>query len=225
MKSIIKVFYAPEETFKDLKEKGTNIWIPFLFLLFLSILVALLYVNFIIYPRRIEFMQSGQIPPDAAERMQKFISRPFLTITSLLQTLIGVPTILLLTALVYHFGTELIGGKSRFEFTFLYVVYSKFINLFSHLIKFLVAFFTKKMVIHTDLALFFPFIKGKNFFYLFLTKIDIFTIWSLYVVACGMRVFGEVDKERAIIFVYSLWLVIAVLLSIIGLFGKGRVAF
>lgn len=223
MKGIIKIFYAPEETFREIKEKGINIWIPFIILLILSLIITLLYANFIFYPKRIEFIRSGEIPPETLERAEKFMSRPFLILTSIIQTLIGLPLILIIFSFAYHFGAELLGGKSRFELAFLYVIYSRFINVLSHIIKFPLAVLTKKVVVHTDLSLFFPFIKGKNFFYLLLTKIDIFTIWSLYVIVCGMTILSDVQKKRATVFVYLLWLLIAFILSILGLFGKGKI--
>lgn len=222
MKSLIKVFYAPEDTFKEVKEAKKGLWIPFLILLVLSIIIALLYVNYIVYPRRMEFLQSGQMPQEAMERAQKFMSRPFLNITTFLQTLIGVPVVLLITALVYHLATGFLGGEPKFEFTFLYVVYAKFINLISVYIKFPVSLLTKKARIHTDLALLFPFLKGKNFLYILLTQIDIFTLYSLYVTACGMAILSKVKKKNALIFVYVLWFLISILISIIGFKAGGK---
>ncbi len=222
MKNLIKIFYSPEEAFKDIKEAKKELWLPFLVLLALSIIIALLYVNYIVYPRRMEFLQSGQIPPEAMERAQKFMSRPFLNITTFLQTLIGLPVVILITAMVYHLATGFLGGESKFEFPLLYVVYAKFINLLSAYIKFPISLFAQKTRVHTDLALFFPFLKGKSFLYILLTQIDIFTLYSLYVVACGMTVLSKVKKKNALIFVYVLWFLISVLISVIGIKAGGR---
>ena len=226
MKYIIKIFYSPEKTFKEVKEKNVKPLVPLLILILFSVIINLLYVNFIIYPKRLEIIEMQNLPPEALERASKFLSREFLNIQTLIGTLIFFPITILFISLVYHLAIPLLGGESKFEHAFLYVTYSKFVNVLSHYIKFPISFFKKNVIVQTDLAIFFPFLKDKIFFlYLLLTQFDIFTIYSLYVISCGMQTFSNVPKKRSLILVYSLWLLVAVVISILGIKGERKFTF
>ncbi len=217
MRNIIKIFYSPKEAFKEAKEKNIKPLFPLLILILFSIIINLLYANFIVYPKRLEIIQMQNLPPEAVERASKFLSREFLNIQTLVATLIFFPIGVLLISLVYHLLVPLLGGESKFEDAFLYVTYSKFINVLSHYIKFPISFFKKEVLVHTDLAIFFPFLKDKIFLYLFLTQFDIFTIYSLYIVSCGMQIFSNLSRKKSLILVYSLWLLVSVVISILGI--------
>lgn len=224
MKNIIKIFYSPSRTFEEIKEKNIKPLLPFFILILFSLIINLLYANFVIYPRRTELLQMQNLPPETIERASKFLSREFLNIQTVLGTFIFFPVLILLISLFYHLLVPLFEGESKFEHAFIYVVYSKFINVLAHYIKFPISFFKKEVVVHTDLAVFFPFLKDKIFLYLFLTQFDIFTIYSLYVVSCGMNILSSVPKRKALFLVYSLWLLVSIIISILGI-GRKRFTF
>lgn len=224
MKNVIKIFYSPEKAFKEIKEKNIKPLLPFLILVFFSLIINLLYANFIIYPKKAELLQMQNLPPEAIERASKFLSREFLNIQTLLGTFIFFPITILLISGFYHLLIPIFGGESKFEHAFIYVVYSKFINVLAHYIKFPISLFKKGLIVHTNLAVFFPFLKNKIFLYLFLTQFDIFTIYSLYVISCGMNILSGVPKKRALFIVYSLWLLVSIIISILGIKGR-RLAF
>jgi len=217
MKNIIKILYSPENGFKEIEGKKINLFIPFLILILFSLLINLLYVNFIIYPKRFEIIQSQNLPYQDTEMISKFLSRGFLNFQTLFGTIIFLPIVILLISSFYHILVPLIGGISEFNHSLLYVMSSKFINIFAHYVKFPISLLTNKIQVHMDLAILFPFLNEKSFLYLFLSQIDIFTIYSLYIVACGMNVLSKVSKRNALIFVYLLWLFISIVISILGL--------
>jgi len=216
MKSIIKVFYSPQKGFKEIEEKRINLLIPLLILILFSLLINLLYVNFIIYPRKFELIQSQNLPPERVEIMSKFLSRSFLNFQTVFNTIIFFPLIIFIISSFYHLLVPIIGGNSQFNHALLYVICSKFINVFTHYVKFPISLLTNKMEVHMDLAILFPFLKEKSFLYLFLSQIDIFTIYSLYIVACGMNILSKTPKRNALMFVYFLWLFISIIISILS---------
>ncbi|MEO0275976.1 MAG: YIP1 family protein [candidate division WOR-3 bacterium] len=219
MKTIIKIFYSPEETFKEVKGKNIKPLLPFLILVFFSLIINLLYANFIIYPKKAELLQMQNLPSEVIERASKFLSREFLNIQTLLGTFIFFPITILLISLIYHLLVPILGGESKFEHAFLYVIYSKFINVFANYIKFPISLLKTDGRVHTDLSIFFPFLKDKIFTYFFLSQIDIFTIYSLYVISCGMNILSGVKKRKALILVYSLWFLVSIIISILGVKG------
>jgi len=217
MKSIIKVLYSPEKGFREIEEKRINPLIPFLILILFSLFINLLYVNFIIYPKRFEIIQTQNLPPESVEIMSKFLSRTFLNFQTLFNTIIFLPIILLIISLFYHLLVPVIGGNSEFNHALLYVICSKFINVFAHYVKFPISLLTNKIQVHMDLAILFPFLNEKSFLYIFFSQIDIFTIYSLYIITSGMNVLSKTPKRNALIFVYSLWIFISIIISILSL--------
>ncbi len=217
MKSIIKVLYSPEKGFKEIEEKRINPLIPLLILILFSLIINLLYVNFVIYPKRFEFIQSQNLPPERSEIMIKFLSRGFLNFQIIFSSIIFLPIIILIISSFYHILVPIIGGFSEFNHALLYVICSKFINIFAHYVKFPISLLTNKIQVHMDLAILFPFLNEKSFIYLFLSQIDIFTIYSLYIVVCGMNILSKTPKRNALVSVYFLWLFISIIISILGL--------
>lgn len=214
---IIGVFYSPALIFERLDEKE-NVWFPFMFLLGISIIISLLYVNFVVFPFRENILAQREIPPEAMEQARRFMSRPFMNISTLVSTLIGLPLIIVLISAIFYFGIQIFGGVPNFSQTFLYVVYSWFIQVLGNLLRFPIALIKKSPEVHTDLTLFLPFLSKKNFLFSFFSHWDIFVLWSLYAMVCGMSVTSKVSKKTAFIFIYTLWFIFAFIFSLFSLF-------
>jgi hypothetical protein len=215
LRRILGVFYAPERTFNGMQERPRP-WIPLLIIVLVSLIVffvKLPMVREFVLERAGEFMGSE---PERAERMRGFAESSGLLIQGIAGTVLLVPLWFAVQALVFQVLVPLVGGEGKFIRTFTAVAYAGLIDLLGALVKLVLLFVKGSIDVHTDLTLFLPMLERNTYLYRFLAKVDLFTIWSLFVVGVGITVLCRSNKRGTLAMVYGLWLVFIVITSFFG---------
>jgi asparagine N-glycosylation enzyme membrane subunit Stt3 len=74
----------------------------------------------------------------------------------------------------------------------------------------------KAMAFSTSLALILPRSVDSGFWYIFLSKIDFFNVWSLILLVLGGSVAMQKDGKKLALYIFGIWLVFIVLTALLG---------
>jgi hypothetical protein len=209
---IASVFYAPTRAFEEMKEKPRP-WVPLVLIIVVSLIVF-----FVKLPAVREFViESAQdrmsTAPEQAERIIGFAGSSGLIIQGVVATLLLVPLWFAVQALIFQVLIPLAGGEGKFIRTFTAVAYAGLIDLLGALVKLVLLFIKGSIDVHTDLTLVLPMLEKETYLFRLFSKIDIFTIWSLFVVGTGITVLCNSRKSGTMALVFGLWIVFIVITS------------
>ena len=215
LKRLVGVFFAPMRTFDEMKERPRP-WIPLAVIIGISLIVF-----FIKIPWVREFLaQSAQdkmaAAPEQAERILGYARSSGIVIQGIVGTVVLVPLWFAVQALIFQVLVPLAGGEGRFIRTFTAVAYAGLIDLLGALVKLGLMFGKGNIDVHTDLTLLFPMFERTTYLYRLFGKVDLFTIWSLFVVGTGLTVLCTSNKKGTMALVYGLWVLFIIVTSFFG---------
>lgn len=129
------------------------------------------------------------------------------------------PLTWLVQAALLAFFNQFNLGAAKFKQLFAVAFFSWIPAFLGGLIKsaFMVVLGVKKaMAISTSLALILPRSIDSGFWYVFLSKIDFFNIWSLILLVLGGSVAMQKDSKKLAIYIFGIWLVFIILTALLG---------
>ncbi len=222
MKKFIDIFINPPLVFKGLKERPEWFKPLVVVLVFLSI-ISILTISTtrdLITAQQIDAMKERGMTDEQIEQALKFTSGPFIYVSAVMGTIIGVSIILLIFALLLNIFIPMVGGEGSYKLVFSVVSFSALIKIPAHLLKLILIMLKHSLQISTSFSLFVPNLPVKSFAYRLLSSFDFFIIWEMMLVAMGISITNNLKKENSYILVFAIWLA-SVFLSIGlgGLFG------
>lgn len=222
MKNFIDIFLNPSSVFNNIKEKPE--WFkPLAVVLVLLCILSLITVSTtrdLITAQQIDAMKERGMTDEQIEKAMKFTSGPFIYISTVLGTIIGVTIILLLFALLLNLFIPITGGEGSYKLVFSVVTYSALIKIPAHLLRWILIMLKHSLQVSTSLALFVPNLPLKSFAYRLLSSFDFFIIWEMILVAMGISITNNLKKGNAYILVFTIWLASVFLgIGLGGLFG------
>jgi len=216
VQSIWGVLLAPEKTFRALAVRPH--WLPALLLL----VAAALALSILVTPRldmkqvmRDAIEDSGQEISAAQLEQQVEIAEKFKWVGTASQLVLQ-PAVYMLMAAIFLVIFRLMGSDIDFRHSLSVAVHGMMPFLLATLLSIPVVMSRAELTmeevqsggfLHSNLASFAPESAGKVLVAL-LGSIDIFSIWTIALLAIGYRVVGKVSKAAALGVVIALWAVV-----------------
>ncbi|MGB9720876.1 MAG: YIP1 family protein [bacterium] len=208
MKNIIDIFLNPSSVFRSLKEKPD--WFkPLILVLVVLSIISVLTVSTthdLITAQQIDAMKERNLTDEQIEQAMKFTSGPFIYVSTIFGTILGVTVILLLFALLLNLFIPVAGGEGSYKLVFAVVSYSALIKILAHLLRWILIMIKHSLQVTTSLALFVPNFPVKSFAYRLLASFDFFIVWEMILVALGISITNNLKKENAYVLVFVIWL-------------------
>jgi hypothetical protein len=210
------IFYQPAKVFEQEKGKASW-WLPLLILVAISIIVFLIIWKPVVMPEQIQkIMANGNIPDEGKSKAVEGMSGMMGYVFGLVGIVLGQPAVLLIVALVFWGVLSMMGGRTGFAQTFSVVTYSSLIGVASSAIKVPLMFIQHTAQVHTSLALILPPEMEETFLFRLLGQFDVFTIWTLFLMAIGFSIVAAVDRKKAYTAVFATWGVWVLLVAALG---------
>jgi hypothetical protein len=210
------IFTSPTRVFDDVREGRASWWEPWVWQ---SVLYAIAGVMSMPIQRAVAELNSNDLPPDQLQQQLEMMER-----FGWVQ-IVGTPPILLLLGLVLagitYVLVSILSSRANFKQYFTVTLYASIIGAVSLLVSNLVVRMRGVESIRTvqdaqvTLGLGFLAPEGDTLLFGILSTVNVFTVWSLAVLALGlMHVFG-MSRNSAIACVVPWWL-ISVVFSVVG---------
>lgn len=221
---VVRVMYAPGRVFQEL-ERRPEWLVPFIICLLVAAISSWVLIPSVILPAQREALESRGLTEQQLEAARPWLegNRP---------VYIGLVTALVFTALgfvviagVFHLVCAMIlGGQANFARTFAVVAYSWVVVVPESIVKIPIQLATKSAEAHTSLALILS-SPGEGsafayrFLYRFLDQVDIFTVWRIILIGVGLSVMFKFSRQKSFYVVVALWLILAVIVSLVSGFS------
>ncbi len=223
---ILRIFYDPVKVFRKREmEEGINPWI-----IFVGIVVISVIIYFLSFQHQYSFLiqqiseKIQNLPEEQRKKALESITRERMLISGLISVVIMVPLKLLFQSLIFQQAFSIWGNVRSFTDSLYVVVYANIISIASQILKLVIEYATGKPYVSFDLSIF---VKNMNsVMYKVLANVDIFTIWSLSVMAIGFSELARVNRSKSFAVVFGLWFVYLVLMFVIfSMGGSGWLRF
>lgn len=201
MKSLINVFVDPQKVFEEERKP----WVP----LIVSILIALVYFILIQTTLRQEILAKSleyisNLPEEQKQRAMAALHSNTRLIAGLITIILMIPIKVLILGFIYNASVPIFGGEITFLKSFTVVAFANFVSSLSAIVKMPIALFTRNPIVRTDLGILFGELKG--YLPAVLSQVDIFTIWSLLILAIGLEKYGKIKRSNAYLLVAIFWI-------------------
>ncbi|MGB9824787.1 MAG: YIP1 family protein [Candidatus Hydrothermia bacterium] len=201
MKDLMTIITNPGKVFEEERKP----WIPIIFTIIISIL------GFLVLRLALsqEFAEKTRqlienLPEDQRERaLAGLTNTTRMLLVGTITILIVTPIKILLQSLIFNQAAPVFGGELSFLNSMTILSYANFVSSLSLLIKVPLAIITRQPLVRTDLGILFNEIKG--YLPVVLSQVDIFTIWSLFIIAIGLNKYAKLDKNKSFLLVFILW--------------------
>jgi hypothetical protein len=209
--NIIGIYHRPAEVFEQLKPK-TLWWVPLIIVLVVSAAAVLVSRPIVMPEIMAQIAQNPDIPPENLAQIQERIQNPLF---SLLNVFLGLPLAWLAVGLVFWGVFSMLGGKSTFVKMFAATVWAWMVSIPGSLVKVPLMFVMETAKVHTSLALILQPEMEETFFFRLLSQVDIFAIWTLFVMAIGYSAFTGIKQKKSLWAVFITWAVWILVLSLV----------
>jgi hypothetical protein len=210
---IINVFFAPSLTFKAVRQRPSWL-IPALIYVVISLGIMLVLRPVVQkeQAREIETrmmdrgMSQQQIDQtiEQTQSMTKYFMYP--------AVIVGPFVVFVIGAAIWLFVSKtILGSQVTFKQMLGVVVYKSYILLLGSLIKLPIMLSRETVQVHFSPATFMSDSMSEGFIYQFLSKLDLFNIWSIAVLCIGIAVVAEKDIKRVwpwVVLLYAVWYLI-----------------
>ena len=218
---VLRVVYSPAQVFLEL-DRRPDWLVPLLICLLVAAISSWVLIPNVILPTQREALESRGLTEEQLEAARPWLegNRP---------VYIGLATALVFTALglvvvagIFHLVCALLlGGQANFVRTFAVMVYSSIVIVPESIVKVPIQLITKSAEAHTSLALILSAPEGSSvfayrFLYRFLDQVDIFALWKVVLIAVGLSVMFKFPRRKSYYVVGALWLVYAVVVSLVS---------
>jgi hypothetical protein len=199
------VLLEPRKTFEGLKSKRA--W-------WLALIVVMVFVvafNYISTPYALEAqIEKIRLDPEltAEQKDQQLaaveIGRQYVWVQYAVTPIFGLVFMLIFAGILLMLGNVVLGGDGTYNGFLTVGAYSSMVGIPEYVIKGALVWMKKSIDVSTSLGLVMPG-ESEGFLYHLLDGVDIFGIWTAYLVAVGISVFAKVNQPKAIKGVFVFW--------------------
>lgn len=216
LNDILGTYYQPDKVFEGMKEKPRWL-IPLIVSVIFTLIVSAIILPKFVFPEQAAKLASNpNIPAERLEEIQARMSGPIPLIAGLVSNVIAVPVSLLLIGLIFWWIFSMSGHKANFKQMFTAAVYGSLIGIPGAIIQVPLMFIKETAKVSTSLGLILPAEMEEGFLVRLLNHIDLFTIWSLVVMAIGFSVFSGAPRKKSYWTVFACWAVFILIVSAVG---------
>ena len=202
------IIVEPVKTFKVIREDPRAV-IPIIIVLVINLLLTIWLLPQIKEITEEALKQAPNMTPEQMKAALKWTG-----ISAVIGAVAAPPLIWLVQAALLALFNQFSLGAAKFKQLFIIAFYAWIPAFLGGLIKsFLMAIMGVKqaMAISTSLALVLPRSTNSGFWYMLLSKFDVFNIWSLILLVLGGSIAMQKDGKRLALYIFGLWLVYIVL--------------
>ena len=198
---ILRVFYAPSETFEAVAEQRSAAdWlVPTALVAVVATVAALLVLPIVTEGSQEAMQQMRDMPAEEREMVEKFQSQGAAQIATLISTPIAMFIYLFITAALFLVLSKLIGGLLSYSQALAISAYAGLVTLPQQAVTALLISAKKTPEIQMGLGLFLSEEALHSFGGRFLAVIDPFLVWWTVLIGLGLSIVGNLDRSRAYI--------------------------
>ncbi|MBN2279067.1 MAG: YIP1 family protein [Candidatus Marinimicrobia bacterium] len=211
LSKIISVFWEPSKTFKALSEKVSvlDIIIPLLLTLIVA-WVSIPYTTPIALKEQQAKMESSErfqnLPQEQKDQIMERMDKGGNPVIAYVVSPVAIIIYTLLLALIILMVSNfMLGGDRKFGELWALGLYAGLIDIVASAIKIPLMVQKGSLKVYTSLAVFME--ESSDFVFNFMTKMDIFTLWKVVVIAIGISVFTRKSLTNPLIIMIVLWLI------------------
>ncbi len=219
---MIRLFYAPRETFEDLaRERSAADWlVPAILNVAVATIAAVLILPFTTEFNQ-ERMQQRMQGMSAEERkiVEQYQTQGIMRVSTLIVTPIVLFTFVFIFSALCLLVGKLLGGLLSYGQVLTIVVYAGLIAIPQQIIKTLLILATETPLVQIGLGVFLSEEALRSFSGHLLSLIDPFVVWSIVVTGLGLSIVGQFDRSKAYVgigLIMIIWLSFAAALSSIS---------
>ena len=213
LERIIGVFFSPKATFEDINRKPDWL-VPLVLITLVALVVTYVFLSHadVLELIRNQIEKSGRpVPPD--EALQSGVK--FTTIISYVSVIVGVPLVItVISAVLFVVFSFIMGAETTFKKIFCANAYASMPGLVKSIIAIPILFVKQPTefgnpadIVQSNLSILFD--KGNKALFALGKSIDIFTIWSLIVLAIGVAgVSKNLTFKKSLTTIIILWLIV-----------------
>ncbi|TDJ01585.1 MAG: hypothetical protein E2O76_03520 [Caldithrix sp.] len=218
VQKIVGIFTAPAKTFASIDLSPS--WIIPLALILAVNLVFVYFANDIILEETLVQQEEAMVERGTdAEQIDAALTQveSWIPISVWVLSIIGPPIILAIVSGVFLFvGNVIFGGKTSFKKVLSVTAWSWLIFSLAGLVMLPLVLSQETMQISFSLATFMSEESKNTFLYLFLQKIEVFTIWWIAVYSIGLGVIYKTKTQKMATAVGVVYFIYAVVASALG---------
>ena len=221
---MIRIFYAPGETFESLaRKRSTADWLVPAILSVVVVTIAAVLVLPVTTEFNQEVMQQRMKGMSAEERevVEQYQTQDIMQASTLIVTPIILFIFLFLIAAFYLLMGKLLGGLLSYGRVLAIVAYGGLITIPQEVVKTLLILTKKTPMVQMGLGLFLSEEALQNFSGRLLSLIDPFVVWSVVITGLGLSIVGQFDRSKAYAGVGVITLIWLSLSSALGSIGSG----
>lgn len=209
------IFISPSTVLQDVVARPT-FWGALFLLLAVEGAAAVLMLPKVQEFSRLAMERSGvTLPPESLKQAMLTIA-----VSTIVGTLLVAIVALLVKAALLKLYDQFTLGEGGFGEFFAVATWAAFPGALGALTRSLLIMMAPAKDlprVQTSLALFLPYsVAPTNFWYLLLSRLDVFTIWSLVLLVLGSSYILKQKPWKVGIFIFGLWLAFVVLSALIG---------
>ena len=197
---MIRLFYAPKETFESLarKRSAADWLVPAILNVVVATIAAVLILPFTT-EFNLEAMQQRMqgISDEERKIVEQYRTQGVMQASTLIVTPIVLFIFIFLFAALCLLVGKLLGGLLSYGQVLTIVVYAGLIGIPQHIVKTLLILTTKTPIVQIGLGMFLPEEALRSFSGHLLSLIDPFVVWSVVITGLGLSIVGQLDRSKA----------------------------
>ena len=208
---IISIFWEPEKTFKALNEKisALDIIIPLLLVCIVAWVTIPITTPIAVKEQKAKFLNSDYYENMSETQQEQTMARFDKQGNTWIAYIISPIVVTLFTAIfgliLVFVSNFLLGGDRKFKEMWAVGLYVGLIDLVASAVKIPLMVQKNSTKIYTSVAIFME--ESSSFLFRFMTKMDIFSIWKIIVLAIALSIFTKKDITKPLVIMIILWLI------------------
>lgn len=216
MKKLLNLYFSPVETFKKLNEKPDWV-IPIVITLVVILIFTMIALPRIILPEKAKMIEEmEQLPEEYKEKTLERLEGVIPYIQTPIVIIVFSFILLFIQTGIFVLVFLLLGSRAPFKKVLAVVSYSYLTGIPEIILKTAMMFMKGSTRVFTSLALVVPNMDMESPFFKVLSRIDIFMIWQLSLIALGCSIMYGVSRKKSFGIVFGLWILWLLLVLVVG---------
>ncbi|MFC1480927.1 YIP1 family protein [Candidatus Neomarinimicrobiota bacterium] len=224
---VLGIFLAPQATFDAVMQSISKADFIIPMILILTVSVGARWVIMpLAYDAQINAVQQNtDLSDDEKDRKYEGLDSWFEKSNEPVSYVIGlaatVAWLVIQAGVLMFMAMIVLGGSGTFWSALVVVCYAQLINVLGGMIKIPLIMYTQSLKVETGFALLLPRSIDSSMLYRFFHRLDLFTIWMIWVMGIGLASMFNVESRRINRLLFGSW---AVLMFVLAWLVDGRMA-
>lgn len=217
--NLVKVVVSPSKVFEQIKERPTW-WMPVILLVITTVIAAVISA-----PLSAEFAlqqlmkNADKMQPEQLAQAKQMINSPFMTTMAAVSGFVGIILVILIQTGLLHLAASMLGGNAKFSIGFATVAFAQ-VPIIIQQVFYSIYMSASGKLVKPGFSGMVPADQLASPLGVFLSRLDIFSIWSIILVIIGFSITYKISKGKSGAIAIGYWLVsTAIALSTLGSAG------